>query len=134
MTTTANLAVHLEHRGQAITGVEGWRVAVVETGWREIDTDALRDAGERAKGAMWLIARLPPEYLGDGFAGEYSAATCCLRWGCDGRHLSLLFESPHRVDWCRRGWSVGVPEFGTYNLALNLQEITDMVRWAVEGK
>lgn len=118
MYTNANLRVYLDHRGQAVTGVERWRVAV-------------GDEKARLESIAWLEGRLSPGLLPD--AMKRTSGSPTLVWRGDGRRLHLIFESPHDVVFAKfdGGKVVGV---GDFNLAMNLHEIIDMVRWAVEGR
>lgn len=114
--TRANLAVSLAHRGQAITGVEDWRVAVTRT--------------EEAR--RWLLERLPDGLRATALEHTTRSGWPALRWEYAPRYLVLHFRTPHDVGWMRDDGDTC--EIGTFNLAMNLQEITDMVRWAVEGR
>lgn len=83
---------------------------------------------EDAGGSMrWLMGRLP---RGATWPDRANAGVAI--WERGERRLLLRFGTPHAVEFeqaCGRMLRVG-----TLNLAMNLQEITDLILWVGDGR
>lgn len=76
----------------------------------------------------WLLDRLPPE-LHAGLASSLDV----LQWEVEDRALTILFETPHRV-LCRRDAGHRFHSQRKLNVAMNVDEIVDLVRWCHDGR
>lgn len=94
---------------------------------------------DRTAGRQWLLDRLPPELRGAASSHSAPWNPPALGWGSGDRALELEFWSGHTVCWylfdasgVGPGQTCVPKDGGTFNLALDLTEITDLIRRFVE--
>ena len=81
----------------------------------------------------WLLDRLPEPLRHSAWGGRMPGTR--LEWRRpDGRWCDMLWLSPHRVHCIAANNDASGWRQATYLVAMNLYEIIDMVRWAVEGR
>lgn len=96
---------------------------------RAIDPEIIESIG-------WLAARIPGcvrelDAFVDGVAGR---AGLMFSSPDGGVSTWIAFETPHRVRCERFRAGCGTPDVSVFNLAMNLQEILDMIRRTLEGE
>lgn len=96
------------------------------------ELESMKRQPVRADAVRWLLGRIPPEWLDCVHVGPSPLGFPELGWGWYFDGLSIEFVTPHCVRWCR--WLNDDRSSGEFNLAMNLTEITDLIRSTLEPK